>query len=63
MMEMTKWFRWPAMIMMISAVNGVGCVDATFREVQFGLLDGVNSFFAQSVVAVLTELVPFLNPA
>ena len=55
--------RLAVMTAACGSLGGVGCANAVFREAQFGLLDGVNSFVAQSVVAVLTGLVPFLSQA
>lgn len=55
--------RWFQMFALMGVVMRVSCVQAVFREAQFGAFDGVNGFVAGSVEAILVSIVPFISPA
>lgn len=55
--------RWATLFALTCCTLHVSCVQGIFREAQFGVLDGVNGFFANGIEAVLVSLVPFLTPA
>jgi len=63
MVSHSSRLRWAGLIVLMGATLPVGCVQGVFREAQFGVLDGVNSFVADGVAAVLTAWTPFLTAA
>ncbi len=53
--------RWFQMFALMGATMHVSCVQAVFREAQFGAFDGVNSFVAGGIEAFLVSIVPFVS--
>lgn len=62
MTRQSRWPRWARLFALTCCTLHVSCVQAVFREAQFGALDGVNGFFADGIAAVLVSVVPFLTP-
>jgi len=56
-------FRWLIVLAFLIGASGVNCVQAVSREAQFGGLDGVNGFAADSIHALLEAIIPSFKPA